>query len=155
MKTVIMSIGVPGVGKTTRMKKLAIENGYTYVCPDDIREAELGDYRDQSQNDRIWQMAFDQIKAALDNGQSVLVDGAAITRYHRIPDIKKYRSWGADKVIGYWFQAPHEVALERNDSRGEKKIPDEVIIKLYHQLEGAERPKLEDGFDELEVIQTS
>src|ERR1700752_5007356 len=129
-----MSIGVPGVGQTTRLKKLAQETGYTYVSADELRDKELGDYRDHSDNDRIWAMAFTQIDEALARGESVLVDGSAITRHHRKSDIEHYRKAGASKVIGYWYQAPVEVAVKRNHSRGGRKIPDGIIPELYTKL---------------------
>jgi predicted kinase len=151
---VIMSIGVPGVGKTTRLKKLAQETGYVYVSADELRDLHLGDYRDHSDNDRIWAMAFKQIDEALARGESVLVDGSAITRHHRKSDIEHYRKAGADKVIGYWYQAPVEVAVERNHTRGDNQIPDGIIPDLHDKLNGFEKPELSDGFDEIKVINT-
>jgi predicted kinase len=117
---------------------MAKKTGYVYVAADDIREEVLGDYRDHSQNERIWAMAFEKIDKALAQGASVLVDGSAITRHHRMFDIEHYRKAGAEKVIGYWFQAPLELALERNHARGSKKIPDQFLHNLYEKLNNEE-----------------
>ncbi len=152
--TVHMSIGVPAAGKSTFLKQLQTQTEAVYVCPDELREEILGDYRNQSQNERIWKMAFDRIDKALEKEQDVIVDGAAITRYHRISDIKHYREHGARQVIGYWVQTPLDVSVSRNQAR-EKPIPDGVIEQLYQQLEGPERPELSDGFDEIKFIKPS
>ncbi len=142
---------MPGAGKSTFLKQLRDQTGAVYVCPDELREELLGDYRDQSQNERIWKMAFDQIDEALAAGKDVIVDGAAITRYHRKSDIEHYRGSGAQQVIGYWVQTPGAVSARRNQDR-DKPIPEGIIQKLDEQLNGAEKPELSDGFDEIKIV---
>jgi predicted kinase len=152
MPTVYMGIGVPGAGKTTYWKKFLTDHRAVYVCPDEIREELYGDYRfrDDSQHPVVWEKAFDQVQAALASGQDVIVDGASIGVKHRREDIAKYRGWGADKIIGYWFKTPLELSEQRNRER-DKAIPEGVIPTVYARLE-QQPPELADGFDEIVVI---
>jgi predicted kinase len=138
MPTVYMGIGVPGAGKTTYWKKFLTDHRAVYVCPDD------------SQHPVVWEKAFDQVQAALASGQDVIVDGASIGVKHRREDIAKYRGWGADKIIGYWFKTPLELSEQRNRER-DKAIPEGVIPTVYARLE-QQPPELADGFDEIVVI---
>jgi len=149
---VLIGIGIPGAGKTTRLTELALDKGIIRLSPDDIRERLLGDYRDNSQNNLVWQRLYSQIRAVL-RGGSVIVDGSGTNPMFRRQDIELYRSWGAQRVIGVVFVAPLKVALQRNAAR-EKPVPEEGIQHFYELLTEYP-PGLEDGFDEIHVIDTA
>jgi predicted kinase len=149
---VVIGIGIPGAGKTTRLSEFALERGLIRLSPDDIRERLLGDYRDNSQNSLVWQRLYSQIRAVL-RGGSVIVDGSGTNPMYRRQDIELYRSWGAERVIGVVFVAPLEVALARNAQRA-KPVPIEGIHHFYELLTSYP-PSLEDGFDEVIVVDTS
>jgi predicted kinase len=151
MPTVYMSIGVPGAGKTTYWKQFVADTGAVYASPDDIRTEMLGDYRyrNHQQNLEVWDKIFGIVQDGLLAGRDVVVDGAYIERHYRRDDIARYRRWGANKVVGYWFKTPVDVAVERNRAR-KLPLPDDVITKADARL-AAEAPELSDGFDELRV----
>lgn len=148
---VLIGIGIPGAGKTTHLNQYALDRGLIRLSPDDIRERLLGDYRDNSQNTLVWQRLYAQIRAVLYGG-SVIVDGSGTNPMYRRQDIELYRSWGAEKVIGVVFEVPLEIALARNAER-EKPVPEEGVRHFYELLTQYP-PALEDGFDELYVINT-
>lgn len=148
---VLIGIGIPGAGKTTHLTEFALEKGVIRLSPDDIRERLLGDYRDNSQNNLVWQRLYSQIRAVL-RGGSVIVDGSGTNPMFRRQDIELYRSWGAQRVIGVVFVAPLEVALARNAER-EKPVPEEGIHHFYELLTEYP-PSAEDGFDEIYVVDT-
>lgn len=151
-KGVLIGIGIPGAGKTTHLTEFALDTGTIRLSPDDIRERLLGDYRDNSQNMLVWQRLYSQIRAVL-RGGSVIVDGSGTNPQYRRQDIELYRSWGAERVVGVVFVAPLEVALARNAQRN-KPVPEEGIQHFYELLT-AYPPSLEEGFDELFVIDTA
>lgn len=151
-KGVLIGIGIPGAGKTTHLSEFALDHGLIRLSPDDIRERLLGDYRDNTQNMLVWQRLYSQIRAVL-RGGSVIVDGSGTNPMYRRQDIELYRSWGAVRVIGVVFIAPLEVALARNAER-EKPVPEEGIRHFYELL-SEYPPSLEDGFDELFVVDTA
>lgn len=155
MPKVLMSIGIPGAGKTTYWKKFIKANGAIYASPDAVREEMLGDYRYRTheQNLEVWDRIFAGVKQALAESKDVVIDGAYVERHYRREDIALYRQWGADKIIGYWFKTPLEVALERNRGRN-KPLPDDVLEQANRRLQ-SEKPNLEDGFDEIRVIEAA
>lgn len=150
-KGVLIGIGIPGAGKTTHLSEFALDTGTIRLSPDDIRERLLGDYRDNTQNTLVWQRLYSQIRAVL-RGGSVIVDGSGTNPMYRRQDIELYRSWGAERVIGVVFVAPLEVALERNAARP-KPVPEEGIRHFYELLMEYP-PSLEDGFDEVYIVDT-
>lgn len=149
---VLIGIGIPGAGKTTHLTEYALDTGTIRLSPDDIRERLLGDYRDNSQNSLVWQRLYSQIRAVL-RGGSVIVDGSGTNPMYRRQDIELYRSWGAKRVVGVVFTAPLEVALARNADR-QKPVPEDGI-KHFYELLTTYPPSLEEGFDELFVIDTA
>lgn len=151
-KGVLIGIGLPGAGKTTHLSEYALNTGTIRLSPDDIRERLLGDYRDNSQNMLVWQRLYSQIRAVL-RGGSVIIDGSGTNPMYRRQDIELYRSWGAERVVGVVFVAPLKVAIARNAER-EKPVPEDGIRHFYDLLV-AYPPSLEDGFDEVYVIDTA
>ncbi len=152
---VYMGLGTPGSGKTTYWKEFIKHHHAAYVCPDDIRVQLYGDYRyrNDSQHPIVWEIAFTQIKQALEQGRDVVVDGAYIGRPHRLEDIALYRQWGARRIVGYWFITPLALAEERNRGR-EKPIPEGVLPQVYERLQ-EQLPELSDGFDEIVKIKSA
>jgi len=74
MRKVVLSIGVPGSGKTTFLKKFANENSFVYICLDDIREELCGDAKDQSRNQEVWDLGLLRIIEAIEGNNSVVFD---------------------------------------------------------------------------------
>lgn len=151
-KGVLIGIGIPGAGKTTHLTEFALDTGTIRLSPDDIRERLLGDHRDNTQNMLVWQRLYAQTRAVL-RGGSVIIDGSGTNPMFRRQDIELYRSWGAERIIGVVFVAPLQVALERNAQRP-KPIPEEGVRHRFELLT-AYPPSLEEGFDELYVIDTA
>ncbi len=146
---IIIGIGQPAAGKTTYLKRLAQELGAFYISPDDLREEQLGDYRDYSKNDEIWDEIYAKVDRALAEGKDVVVDGAGINPMYRKMDIARYRP-KAKRVVAYKFETPLNVSLERNTKR-ERPIPEKDINRAYAIMQ-ANPVQLNEGFDEIIVI---
>jgi len=113
MSRLLLSVGIPGSGKTTYMKKLAQSLRASYICPDEVREEITGDASDQTQNKLVWSLVYSSLEAALTQGKTVVLD-ATLTK----PEVRKEyitlgRSHGATSVEVYFFDVALETALQR------------------------------------------
>jgi|GEM_PF-760197 len=150
MKKFILGIGVPGSGKTTTLKAFAEKNGYTYICPDDIRKELTGNTTNQSRNTEVWDMARNRLKEAAEQGETVVFDATSAYRQGRKELIKYARAAGAEKIEGIFTDTSIDIAKRRNSQR-ERTVPDEVIEKMSKNLSEFP-PEIEDGFDALFVL---
>jgi len=147
MAKVIISIGIPGSGKTAVLKKFAEKYGYNYVCPDDIRVELSGSAADQSKNSEVWSVARQRMKDGLSIGDTVVFDATFATPEGRKRFLDFAKESGAEKVQGIFFNTPLEVAKERNLKR-ERQVPEHVLERMDGILR-ADEPRLEEGLDSI------
>ncbi len=89
------------------------------------------------------------IEKALADGKPVVVDNTNPSPAVREPLIAVARRCGV-RVVGYYFDVPVKVALERNRKReGKERVPDVAIFVTAKKLVP---PKFEEGFDEIHVV---
>lgn len=89
------------------------------------------------------------ITAALEDGKSVVVDNTNPTTIERAPLIEIGNSYNC-KIIGYYFDLPLKLCLERNSQRrGKAKVPD---VGIYATAKRLTRPDYSEGFHYLLVI---
>lgn len=123
-------IGVQGSGKST-------------FCREVLFGTHVRINLDMLRTRRREQMLLDACIAAK---QSFVVDNTNITRELRRHYIALARAAHFD-IVGYFFETPRELALERNRARPEgQRVPDVAIHTMLRQLE---IPTMEEGFDEL------
>lgn len=146
-KRAIITIGVPGSGKTTGLKPLAERYGLYRVSRDEIRKEWFGDPLIQTDKKRVWKEAEERMRAALASGQSVVLDSTFTERTKREDIIRTVRGAGAERVIGIVFTVSLELAKERNRKRT-VPVPEHVIDEKYHSL-NEEPPIIDEGFDVL------
>lgn len=147
MRTLILGIGIPGSGKTTFLKKLAQERGYAYLAPDDIREELTGDNLDQSRNKEVWAVAEERMRTHFKDGKSVVFDATFAKGHERRAFLESARAAGAQRMEGYWFDVPLEVARERNASRT-RQVRDHALVRM-DALIREDPPMLSEGLDSL------
>lgn len=145
MKLAIMAMGLPGSGKSTYLKPLALKHDFAYINRDEIRGEMLGDVHEQSRNREVWEEANRRTKAALNEGKNVILDSCFAEEWKRHDAIVFLRASGADRVIGLYFNVPGDVARERNSKR-EKPVKDEAIDFMQSKFV-SEPPSLQSGFD--------
>jgi predicted kinase len=151
MATVIAGIGVPGSGKTTVLKKLADEQGYVYICPDDVRLELTGDALDHSRNEEAWTLSYLRMEQALEGGHVVVFDATQARVRDRQEFTENARTAGATHIIGAYAEIPLALALERN-SRRERVVPKYAIERMYQMFQ-KDPPSVEDGFDAIVPIE--
>ncbi len=155
MKKVIMTIGIPGSGKSTFLEKIKDQFPiFGYICPDDIRKELTGDISDQSKNKEVWVLAYSRLEKMLaDNADiTVLFDATQANKEQRIGCIKNCKKFGTEHIEGIYFNVELETAKQRNSGR-ERKVPDFVLEKMSKLLE-ENPPKMEDGFNSLILIKS-
>lgn len=106
MTKVIMGIGIPGSGKTTILKKVANDYGYSYICPDDIRLELTGDINDQSKNKEVWEESYRRLEKNLKEGKTVVFDATFAKVSTREECINLAHKFGANKIQGIYIDSP-------------------------------------------------
>ena len=85
-------------------------------------------------------------EACLSAKQKLVLDNTNLTREERAKYIFKAKESGF-KILGYYFQANLEKAIDRNSRRtGKAKIPEKGLLGAFKRLQ---IPDWTEGFDEL------
>ena len=150
MKTVVMSIGIPGSGKTTVLRKLAEDHALAYICPDDIREELTGAMTDHSRDREAWDLARARLDAALAAGKSVVVDATFTHPRTRAEFVRYVRSLAPERLYVLVFDVPLAVAKERNALR--TRVVSDEQLEMRHRLLSETPPSLAEGFDALYTL---
>jgi predicted kinase len=144
MMKVIMSIGIPGSGKTTALRPLAEKLGYGYINRDDIRLELTGDPTDHTREPDVSALAYERLAEALQFG-GVIIDGTLSKRKDRIETVLACRELGATEITAMWFKVSLEVCMKRNRQR-ERMVPERVLIQMQRRFD-AQPPALDEGYD--------
>lgn len=140
--TLYITVGIPGSGKSTGIVKLAEKTGAIIICPDDIRKVVSGNAADQTDNEKVWKIAFSRLHKSLEDGKSVIFDATSVYPKARKPLIKIGKKYDCE-VVAYVFPVTLRTAIERQKNR-DRKVPDEVIKSFYDRFK---MPSTSEGFD--------
>ncbi|MDB4992312.1 MAG: adk, adenylate kinase, adenylate kinase [Parcubacteria group bacterium] len=150
---IVVSIGIPGAGKTTILKPLADRHQSIYVSRDDIRQEFFGNPHLQQDKDLIWKEAERRVRAALTAGTTVIYDATFAEQKKRRDFVASLKVMGWKNVIGFYVDTPGDVAKERNRRRNlDKIVQDDVMDTFYIEPLHEHPPSLEDGFTELYTL---
>jgi len=126
-QTLTMMCGIPRSGKSTWIKK-NIEDEII-VSPDDIRSHIFGIQFKWESEPIIWAMAKSMARMLLLQGKSVIIDATSTTQTARWEWIKLAEDYQA-KVRIVWMATPYDECLDRNDTSGDRMVPEEVIQRI-------------------------
>ena len=141
----IMSVGIPGSGKSTVMHEVASRLGIPVLSSDGIREEITGDPADISQDSQIPAILDAKAGAILAAGESLIIDATHTNYEARRIQAQKCRDLGASAVVGFLIDVPFEIAAGRNESR-DRKVPTFVLVNKAAEL--ARNPvSVGDGFE--------
>jgi len=133
MIEVILTIGLPGSGKSTWSKKLISDNPNKYkrVNKDDLR-AMLDNSKHSNDSEKFILRVRDMIiLAAIENGKHVIVDDTNLAPKHK-ERIKELIKGKAELVIKDFTDVPLETCIER-DLKRDKSVGEKVIRDMYNQ----------------------
>ena len=126
----VIFVGIQGAGKSTFFKNVFFDSH--------IR-INLDMLRTKNRERLIFE-------ACLEAKQKFVIDKTNLTREERERYIAGAKRLGF-KIIGYYFQANLEKAIERNNQRtGKAKIPEKGLFSSFKRLQ---IPQFDEGFDEL------
>ena len=144
--TLYITVGLPGSGKSTYVKKFIKDKAVEYLSSDELRAVYGKDETDQS----VTSIVFGHIKRKVDeflkDGKNVMVDATSVNRKERSDYINTAKKYGA-KVVAIVFKMDRQGLIDRNKKRGEqggRVVPDWVIDKMLAKFE---EPSYNEGID--------
>jgi predicted kinase len=142
--TVILSIGLPGSGKSSWFKRHKI----TPLSSDMLRALLFDDPTEQRFQDLIFSNLRSMLKARLIARRPLnYVDATNLTPHERQSWIKLGQDYGYE-VQAVFFDVPLELCLERNHKR-ERVVADDVMRRMSAKLRP---PTFEEGFSKITVV---
>ena len=148
MQKFLMTIGLPGSGKSTYSEELinSIDTTWIIVSSDSIRETVFGDVNNQSHNGEVFNIMFNRTKKGLKEGHSVYYDATNLSSKRRIGLIKELKKIAGDFEINCILFAPSfEVCLERNMNR-DRVVPEYAMKRMFKSFEP---PHKSEGWDNI------
>lgn len=140
-------IGIPGSGKSTFCKDLKLP----VVSTDSIRFQMFGDEADQSNPEKVFNMAYMMTANCLRVGSDVIFDATSTTEWSRKTLLAKMKNRvGEFRKVAILFMTPVEECKRRNAQR-QRVVPEDVIDRQYRQLM-RDAHTIPDQFDEVVVV---
>lgn len=131
-KTLWLTAGVPGSGKSTFIASEANEPGVRIISRDEIRFKLLKDGDSYFKNeDAVWNMYVDAIKDSLQENKHTIIDATHLNERSRNKILDRLNLDDVDINVIY-FKVPLNVCIDRNSQRtGRAFVPTDVITKMY------------------------
>ena len=136
----ILTIGIPGAGKTTWVNKYIKKHPLTYVVSTDAIRKELTgneDCIDPSQSDMIHDVARVRAKKIIDDptsrggiGPEIIIDSTNVD----VLEWLKYKEIGASVIVAKIFDVTPDVAMKHQEERI-RKVPQEVVENYWKQFQ--------------------
>lgn len=153
MQKLVIIVGIPGIGKSTYIKKLMQESTEEYTClsSDKLRAKFGSSEEDQSVTPQVFSYIHEQVNILLSSGKNVIIDATNIKRRDREGYIKLAKRYSV-RVIVYVLPLDRDLAIKRNKLRaqsGGRNVPEFVIDKM---ITNYTHPVYGEGIDELIYI---
>jgi predicted kinase len=140
----IITVGLPGSGKTTYLARL----GVNAISSDEIRRLIADNPYDQTMNARIFGVVRYLIRQRIAASRPVTyVDATHLTLWERKPYVKLAHRYGCE-LNAIFFDVPVETCIARNQAR-DRVVPEEAIRKMAQQMIP---PTTREGFTQITRI---
>jgi predicted kinase len=141
---VVLSIGLPGSGKSTWFKR----HNILPLSSDMVRILLFDDVTEQRYQDLVFSTLRSMLRARLLAKRPWnYVDATNLSPHERRTWVKLAHDFGYE-AHAVFFDVPPEVCIERNRRR-ERNVPEEVMMRMAGKLRP---PKFEEGFAKITVV---
>jgi len=141
---VVLSIGLPGSGKSTWFKR----HNILPLSSDMVRILLFDDVTEQRYQDLVFSTLRSMLRARLlARRPSNYLDATNLSPHERRSWIKLAHDFGYE-VHAVFFDVPPEVCIERNRRR-ERNVPEDIMQRMASKLRP---PKFEEGFAKITVV---
>lgn len=158
MEECLMLVGVPCSGKSTFVKTLLSQSHWSnavVLSTDNYIEAQakrIGQTYNEVFDDVIEDATRElelQLIMAKDKGRNIVWDQTNLTKKTRRNKLSKIPSFYKRGAV--YFEISLEEALERNQHREGKLIPESILRRMWQQFE---IPTLKEDFDYVEKVES-
>ena len=141
---VVLSIGLPGSGKSTWFKR----HNILPLSSDMVRILLFDDVTEQRYQDLVFSTLRSMLRARLLAKRPWnYVDATNLSPHERRSWVKLAHDFGYE-AHAVFFDVPAEVCMERNKRR-ERNVPEDVMRRMANKLRP---PKFEEGFAKITVV---
>jgi predicted kinase len=141
---VVLSIGLPGSGKSTWFKR----HNILPLSSDMVRILLFDDVTEQRYQDLVFSTLRSMLRARLLSKRPWnYVDATNLSPHERRSWVKLAHDFGYE-AHAVFFDVPPEVCMERNRRR-ERNVPEDVMQRMANKLRP---PKFEEGFAKITVV---
>ena len=136
MAILYVMIGIPGSGKTTYAKNI---KDAVVVSSDEIRYEITGSYSNMNYNSIVFNKMEKRIKKLLEEEKDVVYDATNITRWKRQHIVHTLKYSSNIRVVFIFMNTRLKICLERNEQKGERMTPENVLADMFLKLEKPSR----------------
>lgn len=147
MTTFIMTVGLPGSGKSYWAEEHKNQYNAVVLSSDSIRKEKYGDEKIQGNNNLLFEEIHNLIIHFLKNNTNVIFDATNISYKNRKALLNKINNLDVNKIC-ILFATQYDICLERNANR-ERHVPEAVIKRMR---ESFNVPLKEEGWDDTQII---
>lgn len=124
----ILMVGAPGSGKTTKSLEL-VKEGFIRVSADVIRGELYGDENIQGEYTKVFTEFHKRLDKAIADRANIVVDNTNLRWKYRRDITQKAKDSGYEIEI-YIFKISYQECLKRNKQRT-KVVPEDVIKRMW------------------------
>lgn len=129
----ILTVGIPGSGKSTWAKAYSEKTGYIRICPNDIRKEITGDISNISRDSDVWTIAKERVNKLLDEGKNVIFDSTMMNS----KTLTTFKMLSHKAIVCYKVfectaeEAKERISIDLNNKVDRSKVPDHIVDKMY------------------------
>ncbi len=137
---IFLTMGIPGSGKSTFYNNNHSQNGI-YINPDSIRRDICGNVNDQSQNAKVWKIAYDSLRTACEEGVEEIWFDATTLSYQSVKAVLEIASLHKQDVVLYVMQdslnknlCKERIKCDIDNFVDRANVPDDVIDNMFEKF---------------------